>query len=101
MAEEVGRVSDGSDRMTGNWVEANSLNDRCLIFHSSLAEMQQPPYLPGLPGQDEVSESDFLSRELFIVGVRAERLFQSATQDSDRTGGSFFSVTTYRLLSAK
>lgn len=36
----------------------------------------------------KTEESDFLSRELFIVVVRAEPLVQSPTQDSDRTGGS-------------
>lgn len=34
--------------------------------------MQQPRYLPGLPGKNE----DFLQRELFIAAVRAEPLSQ-------------------------
>lgn len=47
----------------------------------------------------KTEESDFLSRELLIVVVRAERFFQSPTQDSDRTGGSYcFSVSLKPLV---
>lgn len=94
MAEQTCHVNEGSDRMNKNWVEVNSLNGRRLIFHSSGADTSKCSSLdiflvfPAKTKSVKTEERGFLSRELLIVVVRAERILESPTQDVDRSGGS-------------
>lgn len=91
MADRSCHVNDGSDLMTKNWPEVNSLNDRSLFFTAAWLKCSSLDIFLVFPAKMKsvkTEESDFLSGALFMVVVRAEPLFQSPAQDSDRTGGS-------------